>query len=249
MKLSKSKTALAVGAVLAVSAGTANAANTWSFTGTMTFINLLGVTEHVDTGVTGTFIIDFPTSVGSGSFASGIPFNGAPWTADVDQVFTAPGPGTYNWTNRNFDDGDFVDIQSCRTGNQIDGCTALIDDPLFNELGSGSPGPGYTFDNGAGSAGLGQFSVGMFFDWSTNNDIPVFAQFDILDDPNDGQFSVSSDGTPMATAPFLGQTAAFGGTMVCTDCAPPPIPVPAAVWLFGSGLLGLVGVARRKAKA
>lgn len=26
-----------------------------------------------------------------------------------------------------------------------------------------------------------------------------------------------------------------------------PIPVPAAVWLFGSGLLGLVGVARRRA--
>jgi hypothetical protein len=29
----------------------------------------------------------------------------------------------------------------------------------------------------------------------------------------------------------------------------PPVPVPAAVWLFGSGLLGLVGVARRKALA
>ena len=26
----------------------------------------------------------------------------------------------------------------------------------------------------------------------------------------------------------------------------PPIPIPAAVWLFGSGLLGLVGIARRK---
>lgn len=25
-----------------------------------------------------------------------------------------------------------------------------------------------------------------------------------------------------------------------------PVPVPAAVWLFGSGLLGLVGVARNK---
>jgi hypothetical protein len=25
-----------------------------------------------------------------------------------------------------------------------------------------------------------------------------------------------------------------------------PVPVPAAVWLFGSGLIGLVGVARRK---
>ena len=28
---------------------------------------------------------------------------------------------------------------------------------------------------------------------------------------------------------------------------PTAVPVPAAVWLFGSGLLGLVGVARRKA--
>jgi hypothetical protein len=27
------------------------------------------------------------------------------------------------------------------------------------------------------------------------------------------------------------------------------VPVPAAVWLFGSGLLGLVGIARRKKKA
>ncbi len=26
-----------------------------------------------------------------------------------------------------------------------------------------------------------------------------------------------------------------------------PVPVPAAVWLFGSGLIGLVGIARRKA--
>jgi hypothetical protein len=28
-----------------------------------------------------------------------------------------------------------------------------------------------------------------------------------------------------------------------------PVPVPAAVWLFGSGLLGLAGIARRKKKA
>ena len=27
------------------------------------------------------------------------------------------------------------------------------------------------------------------------------------------------------------------------------VPVPAAVWLFGSGLIGLIGVARRKARA
>lgn len=28
-----------------------------------------------------------------------------------------------------------------------------------------------------------------------------------------------------------------------------PVPIPAAIWLFGSGLLGLVGAARRKNKA
>ena len=40
----------------------------------------------------------------------------------------------------------------------------------------------------------------------------------------------------------------MGYDNVCVnDCsAPPAVPVPAAVWLFGSGLLGLVGVARRK---
>jgi hypothetical protein len=27
------------------------------------------------------------------------------------------------------------------------------------------------------------------------------------------------------------------------------VPVPAAVWLFGSGLLGLVGISRRKKSA
>lgn len=32
----------------------------------------------------------------------------------------------------------------------------------------------------------------------------------------------------------------FGGS------TPSPVPVPAAVWLFGSGLIGLIGVARRK---
>jgi hypothetical protein len=39
--------------------------------------------------------------------------------------------------------------------------------------------------------------------------------------------------------------ASFDGSTL-TLAAPSAVPVPAAVWLFGSGLLGLVGVARRK---
>ena len=41
-----------------------------------------------------------------------------------------------------------------------------------------------------------------------------------------------------------GSGAEISGNTLAVDLA--PVPVPAAVWLFGSGLLGLVGIARRK---
>ncbi|MGB5537784.1 MAG: DUF4114 domain-containing protein, partial [Thiogranum sp.] len=34
---------------------------------------------------------------------------------------------------------------------------------------------------------------------------------------------------------------------VVVEASVAPVPIPAAVWLFGSGLLGLIGIARRKA--
>jgi hypothetical protein len=75
----------------------------------------------------------------------------------------------------------------------------------------------------------------------------------------------NTGGNPMADGPFAGMNANFDVmTLTATGfdssgsidpfcdfdpsgnlCAP-PVPVPAAVWLFGSGLLGLVGVARRR---
>ena len=48
---------------------------------------------------------------------------------------------------------------------------------------------------------------------------------------------------------IYGDAYASGGAKPDIDFAvyASPVPVPAAVWLFGSGLIGLVGVARRRA--
>lgn len=45
---------------------------------------------------------------------------------------------------------------------------------------------------------------------------------------------------------FTEQFPNFIGTTVTITPITPEVPVPAAVWLFGSGLLGLIGIARRR---
>jgi hypothetical protein len=89
-----------------------------------------------------------------------------------------------------------------------------------------------------------QVAVGTFFDWSVNIGIPVLTIFDC---PETGGGACTGNSLGMAAGPFPGQKPQFVGTTA--DDFPvsgSPVPVPAAVWLFGSGLVGLVGVARRK---
>lgn len=55
-------------------------------------------------------------------------------------------------------------------------------------------------------------------------------------------------GSPMIDGPFPGISVNFdigsGNSLTVTSVS--EVPVPAAVWLFGSGLIGLAGIARRK---
>jgi len=55
-------------------------------------------------------------------------------------------------------------------------------------------------------------------------------------------------GSPMIDGPFTGLNVNFdiGSGNSLTVLSVSSVPVPAAVWLFGSGLIGLIGVARRK---
>lgn len=57
-------------------------------------------------------------------------------------------------------------------------------------------------------------------------------------------------GSPMPAGPFQGYNANFDVmSLTLASVQQTVVPVPAAVWLFGSGLLGLVGIARRKKAA
>jgi hypothetical protein len=67
-------------------------------------------------------------------------------------------------------------------------------------------------------------------------------------------YGITGNGSLGAVQSYVLGTASLGtnGTLTLASnptTAPPPVPLPAAVWLFGSGLLGLVGVSRRRKAA
>lgn len=62
-----------------------------------------------------------------------------------------------------------------------------------------------------------------------------------------GELLLSGDLLWTAGLSYGGLLGGNGSTVLGSfSLAPSAVPVPAAVWLFGSGLLGLIGVARRK---
>lgn len=80
---------------------------------------------------------------------------------------------------------------------------------------------------GAAYEVTGDFKANWLFELETSTGVwtPALDAFDSL-----------------ATDPGAGMSLSSGGAFYYTAV----VPVPAAVWLFGSGLLGLVGIARRR---
>lgn len=104
------------------------------------------------------------------------------------------------------------------------------------------------------ATGPGAVTANMLFHWGdvdgstscglTNCDIGVTVGFAMMPTANPMAFSVTTVTSDMPGGPFAGFQPTFNGT---ATVVPSAVPVPAAAWLLGSGLLGLVGVARRKA--
>lgn len=90
----------------------------------------------------------------------------------------------------------------------------------------------------------GQVGMHFLFDWHGNTDIDVLNVFDVSYIGSDTIYTptdVDSNGIvgfSMVDGPFQGSDMATA-FVVAT-------PIPTAVWLFGSGLIGLIGIARRK---
>ena len=110
----------------------------------------------------------------------------------------------------------------------------------------------YTFDTGSGvySVDLAEgYTLGhILFNWGAVSAIDVVNIWDA----NGDSIDVDGDGVPglaMIDGAFVGFNANFSVNAASYEVNPAVVPVPAAVWLFGSGLLGLVGVARRKKAA
>ena len=48
--------------------------------------------------------------------------------------------------------------------------------------------------------------------------------------------------------PLSNESVYFSSTLNITGPSVPPVPVPAAIWLFASGIIGLAGMSRRRSK-
>jgi len=251
------KTTLAAALLLVTGASQADTTHTMT-DGRFDFVDAAGeITTAGHNDVQGTFDL----VNGTGTFDTSTNFNGFPWHADVvemDMHSTMTGgtdpstveANTYGWTNLSFANATFSEFYNCRVSDSgVDGCDAT-QTAGKNQLGAGVHNE-YTYNLTAG-----QFAAGVFFDWSTNADIPVLAIMQVTAQNPDGSMDVISVGTScdttntlcgtaMVTSPFPDQTPVFSGTLAPVSA----IPVPAAVWLFGSGLIGLAGVARRRKTA
>ena len=179
--------------------------------------------------------------------------------SDKDPLTVTPGESitfTVGMTPAEAITGYTLDIRYDTNELAFESSNQLV--PFF----SGGFTPPYTLDpantaGDAGSNGLTNSANGRASVLQVSDSDPVGALFDltftVLTPANDsepdlsvGLLDTAADdiNPPLGNSPFT-ITPAMVSAAVGTSVS--QVPVPAALWLFGSGLLGLTGIGRRKA--
>lgn len=132
------------------------------------------------------------------------------------------------FSNGSFPIGDIIDGG---TGSSLDtAITASVFGPFAGEICSGGAEDG-------GAAGCPFAMTTLDVNQDINGNL-INSGLPLTDD--------GISGVPMIGDPYPSHSVNIDITEMTITDHPPPVPVPAAIWLFGSGLLGLIHVARRK---
>ena len=236
-----------------------------------TSITAKGANQY-QTPVTGTMAFDTVTGAGTATL---VPFDFFAGTAPAEAVGItmqaigdgAGGPGTlvlgnmlFNWNGNNGIPVSLIlDAQGFFAGDLGGGGLGAVPasdgtyiDATWGYLGVGPVPIATTEWNTSFAPGC---SLGNCMGVSPSGFLPL-----VVDTASNANEYLQGDGVgiggnPMSDGPFQGFNANFDVTLLTPTgqtsgtIGPFPVsavPVPAAVWLFGSGLLGLVGVARRR---
>lgn len=122
-------------------------------------------------------------------------------------------------------------------GNSIFGSYPFDGDTILNNMSLF--GITYSTDNGSAKSWKNIGFLDPFAGDPLQVDIAQFAAAVSTFSPFSGGYNINFDDVD------LDHTNVIVGSWLVREAS--VVPIPAAVWLFGSGLLGLVGVARRKA--
>ncbi|MDH5191281.1 MAG: VPLPA-CTERM sorting domain-containing protein [Gammaproteobacteria bacterium] len=121
---------------------------------------------------------------------------------------------------------DFLSWDTSGSGFFLDPAFSRNPDELAGEL------EGFAFGNFGGLSGIAKIGSLTFEAIGAGDFIMSMA---VTDDPLKGGDFVSA-------MTYGVQTITFGSS----DISVSAVPVPAAIWLFGSGLIGLAGIMRRR---
>lgn len=252
------KTVMAAAILMAMGSGVASAAYTPVVTTTgnnFTMLTATGGNQGGTNDVTFTWDGTLKTAsngVANATLSSPTAFAGNVWTAKNVEIF---GAGTYSFTT------------NCLANATAAQCAPLPTSVTLT-VGAGQVGAHMLFDwstsanidvivlwkmndswfNVAGTYLSGTTVVKNAFNLGTpnpNSNTKNTVWNGVSIDTN--QDADNWNGTKMIDGPFIGSSANFNLMGVQATPLVAAVPVPAAAWLLGSGLLGLVGVARRKA--